>query len=260
MTTIPQPVASLAQDAFLLARYGGPQGVRPGGRAWERAVSGLLVRPGLARRQHAGTLGLFGRRSASGAQHELDGAGQGDYAAVWLESKAREALDKADVAMFAFKCLDLYRQAAREHPKATASASWWPVLVSSEPTTESVRRSCITMGVVLCDPEWMPLPMLMRIAGKPTADMWIDEASLSEFVRLAEPLVAPLQKRFRVDTEANELRWSLREPMAREIGDLMFCQQELTADVFDTFDHESPGYFERRGAVLADRLHAAALS
>lgn len=260
MTTIPQPVASLTQEAFLLARYAGRQGRRPDGRAWERAASGLLVRPGLARRQHAGTLGLFGRGSASGTQHELDGAGQGDWAAVWLECKAREVLQKADVAVFAFKCLDLYRQAAREHPKATANASWWPILVSSEPTTESVRRSCIAMGVVLCEPEWMPLPMLMRIAGKPMADMWIDEASLSEFVRLAEPLVAPLQTRFRIDTEGNDLRWSLIEPTARDIGDLLFCQQELTGDVFDAFDHESPGYFERRCALLTDRLHAATLS
>lgn len=195
-----------------------------------------------------------------GAQHELDGAGQGDRTAVWLECKARESLHKADVAVFAFKCLDLYRQAAREHPKATASASWWPILVSSEPTTDSVRRSCIAMGVVLCEPEWMPLPMLMRIASKPTADMWIDETALSEFVRLAELLVVPFQTRFRVDTEADELRWSLCEPTAREIGDLPFCQKELTGDVLDTLDHESPGYFERRGAVLADRLHAAALS
>lgn len=260
MTSIPQPVASLAQEAFLLARYGGPQEGRPGGRAWERAASGLLLRPGLARRQHAGTLGLFGRGSASGAQHELDGAGQGDRAAVWLECKARQALDKSDVAVFAFKCLDLYREAAREHPEATASASWWPILVSSEPTTESVSRSCIAMGVVLCDPERMPLPMLMRIAGKPTADMWIDEAALSELVRLAEPLVTPLQSRFRLDAETNELRWSLREPTAREIGDLLFSQQEITGDVFDAFDYHSPLFFERRGAVLADRLHAARLS
>lgn len=260
MREVPQPVASFTQEAFLLARYAGQHDGRPEGRAWERAASSLLVRPGLVRRQHAGTLGLFGRGSASGAQHELDGAGQGDYAAIWLECKAREKLNKADVAVFAFKCLDLYREAAREQPEATAIASWWPILVSSEPTTESVRRSCIAMGVILCDPEWMPLPMLMRIASKPTADIWIDEVALSEFVRLAEPFVTSLQWRFRIDTQTNDLRWSLHEPRAREIGDLLFCQQEITGNVFDAFDHDSPHHFERRGALLADRLHAASLS
>lgn len=257
---LPRPIASLAQDAFLLARYAGPQDGRPDGRAWERAASGLLIRPGFNRRQHAGTLGVFGRGSASGANHELDGIGQGPDIAVWLECKARQALDKADVAVFAFKCLDLYRAAAREHPEGTARASWWPILVSSEPTSESVRRSCLAMGVVLCEPEWMPMPMLMHIAGRSTADMWIDESSLSEFVRLAEPLVTPLQSRFRIDARTNELRWSLCEPSARNIGDLLFHQREITGDVFDVFDHESPGCFERRGAVLADHLHAATLS
>ncbi len=260
MRSVPQPVASLTQEAFILARYAGPQEGRPDGRAWERATSGLLSRPGLARRQHASTLGLFGRGSASGKRHELDGAGQGYHAAVWLECKARETLNKADVAVFAFKCLDLYREGAREHAEAAATASWWPILVSSEPTTESVRRSCVAMGVTLCEPAWMPLPMLMRIASKPTADMWIDEMTLSEFVRIAEPLITPLQSRFRIDPNTSELRWSLHEPSAREIGDLLFYQQEITGDVFDAFDHESPLYFERRAAALADRLHAATLS
>src|SRR6266545_3705279 len=236
---LPRPLASLTQEAFLLARYAGPQDGRPGGRAWERATSELLIRPGLGRRQHAGTLGLFGRGSASGVQHELDGAGQGADIAVWLECKARQALDKSDVAVFAFKCLDLYREAAREHPEATARASWWPILVSSEPTSESVRRSCLAIGVILCEPHCMPLPMLMHIAGQPTADMWIDESSLSEFVRLAEPLVAPLQARFPIDPQTEELRWSLREPSAREIGDLLFRQEQITGDVFDAFDHGS---------------------
>jgi hypothetical protein len=116
------------------------------------------------------------------------------------------------------------------------------------------------MGVMLCEPECMPLPMLLRVASKPTADMWVDEISLSEFVRLAEPFVGPLQSRLRIDAETHELRWSLREPTAREIGDLLFSQQQITGDIFDAFDHHSPDFFERRGAVLADRLDAALLS
>lgn len=115
-------------------------------------------------------------------------------------------------------------------------------------------------GVVLCEPNCMPIPMLMHIAGRPTADMWIDESSLSEFVRLAEPLVAPLQARFPIDPQTEELRWSLREPSAREIGDLLFLQEQITGDVFDAFDHHSPHHFDRLGAALVERLHTAALS
>jgi hypothetical protein len=169
-------------------------------------------------------------------------------------------LDKAAVAVFAFKCLDLYREVARADPATTAQDSWWPILISSEPVDESVRRACLGLGVVLCDPEFMPLPMLLYVASKPIADEWIDESALSELVRLAEPLVMPLQKRYRIDPDTAELRWSLLEPGSVEIGDLLYRQRELTADMFDVFDRECPGFFERLGVQLADRLYAASLT
>ena len=149
-------LAALAMDAFLLARYCSPGHSPASGRAWERAVSQLLWRPGFTRRQHAGVLGLFGRGSQSGARHEIDGAGQGPEIGAWIESKARTTLNKSDVAVFHLKCFDLYRAAASEYPEQTAQAKWWPLLVSSEPTGEAVRRICCDLGVVVCDPQRLP--------------------------------------------------------------------------------------------------------
>ena len=96
-------------------------------------MSQLLWRPGFTRRQHSGALGLFGHGSHSGAQHEIDGAGEGPETGAWIESKARTTLNKSDVAVFQLKCFDFYRAAASEYPEQTAGASWWPLLVSSEP-------------------------------------------------------------------------------------------------------------------------------
>jgi hypothetical protein len=81
-------------------------------------------------------------------------------ASVWLRSFA--ALEKADVAVFAFKTLDLYREAARLDPEGSTRQAWWPVLVSSEPCREAVHRCCLAMGVILCEPSVFPLPTLMR--------------------------------------------------------------------------------------------------
>ena len=67
------------------------------------------------------------------------------------------------------------------------------------------------MGVILCELEFMPLPMLLHIAGNPVADEWIDESRLSEFVHLAEPLAMPLQKRHRIDVARGRSR---RRPWA----------------------------------------------
>lgn len=243
-------------DAFLLARYGPPGNGRPDGRAWERAVSRGLWMPYLTRRQHAGTLGVFGRHGRSGIHHEIDGIGHGPQLGIWLEAKARASLGKADVACFAFKALDLYRQSAHDDPEVTARGAWWTLLVSSDPCSEVVRRACMTTGVVLCEPGLLPLPVLLHVAAKPEADVCMDAVLLSELVRLGEQVCRPMQSRWRIDPERRELAMSVDEPGPRNLGDLLFVQCELTAALLDYYALRAPGELERRGDALAARLRA----
>jgi hypothetical protein len=74
--------------------------------------------PEITRCQHAGPLGLFGCTGRSGANHELDGAGHGPNSASGSRLR-HEPLEKADVAVFAFKTLDLYREADQHYPEGT---------------------------------------------------------------------------------------------------------------------------------------------
>ena len=257
----PGPVGAFCADAFLLARFGGPGDGRPDGHAWERAVSAGLWAAQTTRRQHAGTLGLFGTDGRSGVHHELDGAGHGPAMdgtdiGIWLEAKARAALDKADVAVFAFKALDLYREYAAQRPEVTAAGAWWPVLVSSEPCSETVHRSCLTIGVTLCEPSMLPLPALLRVASRPMADMHLDERLLAEAVRLGELLCKPMQRRWTIDAHARTISMSLDEPGADALTDVMFVQAELTDQLLDYYDCVAPGELERRGAALGERLSA----
>lgn len=259
MNQIPRELAALCVDAFLLARYGPPGDGRPEGRAWERAASGLLLRPGLARRQHAGTLGLFGRDSASGARHELDGVGQGHRISVWLEAKARPVI-KEDIATLHMKCLDLYTAAVAEDPSGVTAERWWPVIMSSEPSGEAARRLCAGWGVVLCDPATLPLVALFDAASQPVADIYVPEARLSELLRIGASAIAPMQTRWRANSEQRELRLTLERLTPRAIGDLLWLQDELTGDLLDAFDVHAPGYIAARGGALADRMEAAALA
>jgi hypothetical protein len=249
-----RPIHRFCRDAYLLARFGGPGEGRPGGRAWEQAVSRGMWIPGLNRRQHAGTLGLFGRSGHSGAHHELDGAAHGSDSAIWLEAKARRELHKADVAVFAFKCLDLYRAAAAHDPATVGAGAWWPILVSSEPCSAAVHRSCLSLGVLLCEPSVLPIPTLMAVAARPAADMHLDDMLLAEIVRIGERVCHPMQMHWRLDTAGREIRLSLDEPGATDIGDLLFVQTELTDAVLDYYDLHRPGDLESRGGVLGDRL------
>ena len=255
-----RPLASLVMDAFLLARHCSPGHSSASGRAWQHAVSQLLWRPGFTRRQHAGVLGLFGRGSRSGARHEIDGVGQGAEIGAWIESKARITLDKSDVAVFHVKCFDLYREAASEYPEQTDNARWWPLLVSSEPTGEAVRQMCCDLGIVVCDPQRLPLPALLFAASRPNADDYLSEVHLGELVRLAEAACAPMQQRWRLDIDKREVSLSLDNIDSTEIADLLFLQDELTEDLLDAFDVHAPGFLEQRASHLVEHFEAARLA
>lgn len=257
MRAIDRVLVSVVTDAFLLARFCGPHSGRPTGRAWERAVSQQLWRPGLRRRQHAGMLGVFGRGSASGAKHELDGVGQGHELAIWIESKACSALDKSYAATFHVKCFDLYRGAASVEPAATAAAEWWPILVSSEPAGDSTRSVCCDLGIVLCDPQCLPVPALLYAAGKPNADEYLPETELGELVRLGERACISMQERWRIDPETRTVVMSLDVLTPTEVADLLFLQDSLTEDFLDAMELHAPGYLERRAAALGSRLRVS---
>ena len=247
-------------DAFLLARYCKPGHTQAGGRAWERTVSQLLYRSVFTRRQHAGSLGLFGQDSQSGARHEIDGVGQGPVVTALIESKARTKLNKSDVAVFHLKCFDFYRKSASEYPHQTAKTKWWPLLVSSEPTGETVRRICCDLGVVVCDPQRLPLPALLFAASQPNADDHLSEVHLSELVRLAEPACGPMQQRWRLDTETRTVNLRLDDIDSTDITNLLFLQDELTEDLLEAFEVHAPGKLDQRASDLVERFEAARLA
>lgn len=252
-------LARLCTDAFLLARYGGAGPVTDG-RVWERAVSGGLWAGRRVRRQHAGTLGLFGRPSRSGARHELDGALHDIGLGVWLEAKAVQGLHKSEVACFAFKAEDLYRQAAAENPAWVAGQAWWQLLVSAHPCSESVHRCAASRGIVLCEPSVMPLPALLHVAGLPEADMRVDGVLLGQLLDLAEPVCRPIQQRLVIDPDARTIGMSLDAPDATHIGDLLHVQHELTGQLLDHYDSRRPGQLDERGRRLAGGLRRYAVA
>ena len=203
---------------------------------------------------------MFGRSSQSGASHEIDGVGQGPDIGVWIESKARTALDKSDVSVFNLKCFDLFRYAATQFPEETAEARWWQLLVSSEPTDDAVRRICCDLGVVLCDPQRLPLPALLFAASRPNADDYLPETHLRELVRLAELACAPMQQLWHLNIERREVRLRLDRMHATEIEDLLFLQDELTEDFLDVFEVHAPGLLEQRASALVERFEAVRLA
>ena len=249
-------LAEVTLDAWLLARVGeDPSGSLVNGRVWERAVGDLLRRPNLSHRQGPGTTTLFGFRPASGIRHELDAGASGWSGSIVLECKSQSCgVTKADAALFHEKTLDFYC----ERPHAFGRERWWRLIVSSSPVSDTVRAFCIQLGLILCDPDRLPLPVVVRTACRPSADLYLHETLLQEAFRIGEPALMPMQDRWAYDTITRDIRFIPRILRSSEICDLLWLQDELGADILDLYDLHRPGLLERRAAMLRSKLTKSA--
>lgn len=250
-------LAELTFETWLLARVAGSSGSLVDGRIWERTVGDFLRRPRFIHHQGPGESTLFGRLPASGVRHELD-ACAADWAGnmILLECKSqRRGVTKAEAALFHEKTLDFYCA----HPHRGGHERWWRLIVSSVPVSDAaVRAFCIQLGLILCDPERPPLPMILKIAGRPNADMYLREMLLQEAVRMGELVLQPMQDRWAYDPVARDIRFrpqALRN--AGEIRDLLYLQDKLGQDIYDLYESHRPDILEKQMTRMQNYLAKA---
>lgn len=200
----------------------------------------------MSRRQSAGLTTLIDRTSASGCKHEVDASAWGRSGCVILECKAqRGGVHKSDLATFDCKVFDYYCG----NLEAAKIERWWKMMASVMPVAEGTRRLGLQNGVVICDPNLLPLPVVLRAASRPTADMYLRAPLLQEMVRLGERACAPMQDRWQIQASMD----LLFRPMIwtkSELDDLLWLQAELTGDLLDLYDTHAPGRLERRQLEL----------
>jgi hypothetical protein len=240
-------LADFMLDAWLIAKFAPRLGVTLDGRTWERSVASLLWRPGFTRRQGPGSLRLFNLPSASGANHEIDGAASSRGGSVVLECKATSVgITKTDVALFHFKVMDFYKRAV-----VTASRErWWCAMCGTTPTERSARAAALSVGLVVCDPDRLPLPVLLRAAGKPTADLHLPDTLLQEIVRLGERALRPQQLQWSYYAHAGEIVSRPGDWTHSETADLMWLEDELSSSLLELYERRRPGVLESRAATL----------
>jgi hypothetical protein len=243
-----QWLTPVSEAMYLLARFH-PDADWRHGRLWERWLAETLG-PGGWTRQGPGSLTLFGRRSASGLRHEIDGAAAVESWTLMYEAKAYSGSSptKQDLLCFDRKTFDLYLARRR----AGEIGPHWRVLVSANPIDEALRRYCFLYGMVAVDPAMIPLPVLLRIAAKPIADEYFDNVLLAELVRLGETACAPMENRY--IPEGHTLRFDMHTLQPGELDDLLWLQTTLTEEFLELVDQEIPGYFEDRAQALLGRL------
>jgi hypothetical protein len=249
-------LAEFTLDVWLVARfaphlYGGASE----GRAWERTVAGMLYRPGYTRRQGPGNHSLFGSVTASGVRHEIDGAADGWRGSVIVECKATGGgITKADAALFHFKVMDFYQRKI-----ATAAGErWWRILCGTSPTAFTARAAAVSLGLLVCDPSRLPLPVLVRAAGRPAADMHLPEPLLQEIVRLGERALCTQQERWPYRVDAGVISFKPDHWKDSEIRDLLWLEDELSGYLLDLYERFRPGALERRATNLTSRARKVA--
>ena len=250
--TTPEWLTLYAEAMYLLARFrpSVPAGWRAG-RWWEQTALAAMKVTGAHACQGPGNLTLFGRGSASGVSHETDGAGAGRGWTLMHEAKAYSGRgpSKEELLCFDRKSFDLFV----ERRRAGEEGYHWRAFVSAGPIGDDLRRYCYLYGVVAIDPELLPLPVLLRMAARPNADLYFEDRILGELVRLGEAACGPFEARY-VPEGRRRLCLDLGGMMtAADLNDLLWLQREVTADLLEFVDREWPGYFEERAAEIAGR-------
>jgi hypothetical protein len=241
-------LADFALDAWLVASYA-PRldGRELDGRSWERIVAGLLHRPGLSQRQGPGRLTLFGSSSASGVEHEIDGAANSGRGAIVIECKATASgITKGDVALFHFKVMDFYHR----NIAAASRERWWRFLCGTAPTSRAARIAALSLGLLVCDPERLPLPVLVRAAARPVADMYLPDTLLQELIRLGERALRPQQELWPYRPVTGETTFRPGQWSDSDIADLLWLEEELSGYLLSLFERFRPGVLENRARSL----------
>ena len=218
-------------------------------------VASLLYRPGFSRRQGPGNHTLFGALSASGVEHEIDGAADGWRGCVMVECKATETgISKGDVALFHIKVMDFYQAKIA----TVCGEQWWRVLCGTKVSAPAARATAVNLGLLICDPGRLPLPVLVRAAARPSADLHLPEAHLQEIVRLGERALRPQQERWPYRADAKEIIFKPDLWKNNEIEDLLWLEDELTGSLLNVYERYRPGALQRRAESLFLRARKVA--
>jgi hypothetical protein len=136
-----------------------------------------------------------------------------------MEAKAygNQGPSKEDLMFFDRKTFDLYVSRRR----AGNPGHHYRVLASTQAIDRSLRKYCYLYNIVAVDPGLIPLPVLSRMARRPSASLFFQKALLAEFIRLGQLACGPLEARY-VPDGPHHLRFDLSVFPKQELEDLLW--------------------------------------
>lgn len=108
----------------------------------------------------------------------------------------------------------------------------------------------ISLGLVVCNPGRLSLPLLVRAASWLAADNHLPEALLQQIVRLGERAICPQQERWPYRAHTREITFRPGYWSDSYISDLLWLEDELSECLLDLYEKHRPGALGRRAMSL----------
>ena len=219
---VPDKLCNFARDAYIVAKYGD----RSDGRLFEDALAEIAHLIGFHYVQGSGSLDLFGTPAASNLRHELDLAMAAPGLVGIVEAKdRRDGIGKNDVMLFLHKTFDYCLGKLAEGRRDPT----WRFLVSATPVDHNLLVFCIQHGLIVVDPKFLPLPMLLRFVARPTSERLFDDVQLGEAVRLFEPACLPIERIF--VPEGNKMEISTDRFFGNDANDAQWLANRMSEEI-----------------------------
>jgi len=241
----PRVLYDLSLDMFAIVEHWDPAGLsgRERGRFFEQILYRYCDYRKWTLWERSGSRTVRGKYAGSGFMHESDGVIVTPEMTVMLELKYLSMeLGKNDLLIFNQKGLDVLTAEGRD----LRSKPLYRVIASGSILSPAARQFAALWGILVIEPEWLPLLVLHWLSGSRIEDGGrIDAARRDEIWREIPQIIVPLQTRLRrfvriLDGES-ELVGSHR--VDRVINEY----QRITGDAYWTaMDEVSPGWLEKQ--------------
>jgi hypothetical protein len=242
---LPAIFYQLSLDMFTIVEHWDPSGrcASERGRVFEQILYRYCDYRRWTLSERAGSRTVRGKYAASGFMHESDGVIVTPELTLMLELKYLGGeLGKNELLVFNQKGLDVLAADGRD----LRAKPFYRAIVSGSILTPAARRFAAQWGILVIEPERLPLPLLHRFAaekdgygGRPAAQ--VREAVLREVPQLIVPLQARLRRLVRLLDEDGELMGTHR--LDRILGDY---QRVAGDEYWSAMDERVPGWLEDR--------------
>jgi hypothetical protein len=241
---LPARILDVLLRAYAVVEVGGLSGTGPDrGRNFEQLFYTICDRRKVALSEKAGSRTLGGRRSASGFNHEVDGASRGMAASTMWELKhLNSPLEKNELLIFNGKGLDFLHGG----DSLTAKMPLLRFLLSGGNIRDDCRRYAILWGITVIEPSRVPLPILYEAAARGAVRNL--SAADEDAIRFRAPWA------FRtLQSAVSELAGRVAEQISggssvpvlgRRVSELLDIQEQLGAELLESLDERWPDWVD----------------